>query len=211
MKTAALFALAAMITGATLEVNAKPIAIFHTEKGDFTVELYPDKAPKTVENFIGLATGSKTWQHPETREAMTSKPLYNNVKFHRTMAGFMIQGGDPLGTGTGGPGFRIPDEFHDLKFDREGRLAMANTGQPNSGGSQFFVTVAPRMELHQVGNYTIFGQVTKGMDVVKAISVLPSEPGSGKALQPVTIKSIEIVQEGAQSTAAADNKSTTAK
>jgi len=172
---------------------AKPYAIFHTEKGDIVAELFADKAPKTVENFIGLAKGTKTWTHPGTNEVMTSRPLYSNTKFHRTIPGFMIQGGDPMGSGMGGPGYTIKDEFNELPYDRPGRLAMAHTMQPNSGGSQFFITVAPYPSLNE--KYTLFGQVVSGQDIADAISNMPSEPGGGKALNPVTLKSVEIVDQ----------------
>lgn len=180
---------AAALASAAVPATAKPYAVFHTSKGEFVVELFPEKAPKTVENFIGLATGAKTWQHPATKEVMTSRPLYNGTVFHRTIAKFMIQGGDPLGTGTGGPGYTFEDEFSDLVFDGPGYLAMANRG-PNTNGSQFFITVAPTPHLNH--KHTIFGKVVRGMDVVVAISELPSEPGSGRALQPVKLERVEI-------------------
>ncbi len=192
MKKSFLLALliGAGLVGAAPHAQAKPYAIFHTSKGDFIVELLPEKAPKTVENFIGLATGRKTWKHPATNEVMTSKPLYNGTVFHRTIPKFMIQGGDPLGNGTGTPGYEFEDEFSDLKFDAPGYLAMANRG-PNTNGSQFFITVAPTPHLNN--RHTIFGKVVSGMDVVVAISELPSEPGTGRALNPVKLISVEIV------------------
>lgn len=180
---------AALAAGTAIPSHAKPFAVFHTSKGEFIVELLPEKAPKTVENFIGLATGKKEWQHPATKEVMKGKPLYDGTVFHRTIPKFMIQGGDPLGTGTGGPGYTFEDEFSDLKFDKEGYLAMANRG-PNTNGSQFFITVAPTPHLNN--RHTIFGKVVKGMDVVIAISELPSEPGSGRALNPVKLERVEI-------------------
>jgi peptidyl-prolyl cis-trans isomerase A (cyclophilin A) len=187
-KHIALFAVA-VAAGSAVPAFAKPYAVFHTSKGDFVVELFPDKAPKTVENFIGLATGKKQWQHPATHEVMKDKPLYDGTVFHRTIPGFMIQGGDPLGTGRGGPGYTFEDEFSDLSFDQPGYLAMANAG-PNTNGSQFFVTVAPTPHLNH--RHTIFGKVVKGMDVVVAISELPSEPGTGRALSPVKLEHVEI-------------------
>ncbi|MGB9691798.1 MAG: peptidylprolyl isomerase [Candidatus Sumerlaeaceae bacterium] len=180
---------AALTAGAALVANAKPYAVFHTSKGEFVVELFPDKAPKTVENFVGLATGKKEWQHPATKEVMKGKPLYDGTVFHRTIEGFMIQGGDPLGNGTGGPGYTFEDEFSDLAFDQPGYLAMANRG-PNTNGSQFFITVAPTPHLNH--RHTIFGKVVKGMDVVIAISQLPSEPRTGRALSPVKLERLEI-------------------
>jgi peptidyl-prolyl cis-trans isomerase A (cyclophilin A) len=190
-----------------MSAQAKPQAVFHTDQGDITVELFPEKAPKTVENFVGLATGKKEWQHPATKEVMQNKPLYNGTVFHRTIPNFMIQGGDPLATGTGGPGYRFADEFSDLKFDAGGYLAMANSG-PGTNGSQFFITVAPTPHLNN--RHTIFGKVTSGMDIVKKISEMPSEPGSGKARNPVKINSIEIVDSaGAAGGAKSADKSTT--
>lgn len=199
MKKAVQFAVALALTGSLASKGlAVTTVIFHTEAGDITCELYPDKAPKTVENFIGLAKGTKTWQNPETNAVMTDKPLYNGTKFHRTMPGFMIQGGDPLGTGAGGPGYTFKDEYSDLKFDRAGRLAMANRGK-DTNGSQFFITVAPQPGLDDggPGHYTIFGQVTSGQDVADKISKMPSQPGSGKAMNPVTLKSVEVVEKAA--------------
>jgi peptidyl-prolyl cis-trans isomerase A (cyclophilin A) len=203
--------LLALLIGAGLwttgtDAQAKPYAIFHTSKGDFTVELLPEKAPKTVENFIGLATGRKTWKHPATNEVMTSKPLYNGTVFHRTIPKFMIQGGDPLGNGTGTPGYEFEDEFSDLKFDAPGYLAMANRG-PNTNGSQFFITVAPTPHLNN--RHTIFGKVVSGMDVVVAISELPSEPGTGQALNPVKLISVEIVDSLPSTKPAASDAATT--
>jgi peptidyl-prolyl cis-trans isomerase A (cyclophilin A) len=176
-----------------------PKAIFHTSEGDFTCELYPEKAPKTVANFIGLAKGTKEWTDPKTGQKV-QKPFYNGTVFHRTMPGFMIQGGDPMaGVVDGhpeknGPGYMFENEESDLTFGKPGVLAMANRGR-DTNGSQFFVTVAPKDYLN--GNYTIFGQCISGQQVVDKIANKPSEPGSGRALQPVTVKSVEIVEAGA--------------
>src|SRR5690606_7363957 len=145
--------------GAAAQANTK--AIIHTSDGDITIELYPEKAPKTVENFVGLATGKKTWTDPKSGKAVNDKPLYNGTIFHRTIPGFMIQGGDPLGTGTGGPGYRFEDEFSDLTFDQPYLLAMANAG-PGTNGSQFFITAGPTPHLNN--RHTIFGKVTSGQD-----------------------------------------------
>ena len=145
------------------------IAVIHTTKGDIEVELFENHAPKTVQNFIGLADGTKPWKDPRTREAGVG-PLYKDVPFHRVIAGFMIQGGDPLGTGTGGPGYNFEDEPHpELVFNKPYLLAMANAG-PNTNGSQFFITVAPTTWLNF--KHTIFGEVTDqaGRDVVDAIA-----------------------------------------
>lgn len=174
---------------------AKPYAVFHTSAGDFTAELFPDKAPKTVENFIALAKGTKDWQDPATGEVKKNKPLYDGTKFHRTIPGFMVQGGDPMGTGRGGPGYKFEDEFSDLGFDKVGRLAMANSG-PNTNGSQFFVTVG--LTPHLNNRHTIFGQIVSGQDVVTKISEMPSQPGSGIAVNPVTLISVKIVDDLAQ-------------
>ena len=185
----ALFTFAAVAAAAT--VTAKPYAVFHTSAGDFVCELFPDKAPKTVENFVGLAKGTKEWQNPTTREVVKGKSLYSGTIFHRCIPGFMIQGGDPLGSGAGGPGYQFEDEFSDLKFDQPGLLAMANRG-PNTNGSQFFVTVSEPSHLNN--KYTIFGKVVEGMSVVEKIVNAPGDPRSGKPVNPVTLKSVEIVE-----------------
>ncbi len=131
-------------------------ATLHTTAGDIRVKLYADQAPKTVRNFVELAQGTREWTHPETHEK-TNNPLYDGTIFHRVIAGFMIQGGDPLGQGYGGPGYKFADEFHpDLAFNRPYLLAMANSG-PNSNGSQFFITVGPTPHLNR--KHTIFGEV----------------------------------------------------
>src|SRR5689334_16183606 len=123
-------------------------ATFDTSQGLFVVKLFSKDAPKTVENFVGLATGEKEWTHPETRQKMTGKPLYDGTIFHRCIAEFMIQGGDPLGQGIGGPGYKFEDEFQsNRRFDKSGILAMANAG-PNTNESQFFITVAPTSWLY---------------------------------------------------------------
>ena len=184
----ALFTFAAVAAAAT--VTAKPYAVFHTSAGDFVCELFPDKAPKTVENFVGLAKGTKDWQNPSTREVMKGKPLYSGTVFHRCIPGFMIQGGDPLGTGVGGPGYQFEDEFSDLKFDKPGLLAMANRG-PATNGSQFFVTVAETPHLNN--KHTIFGKVVEGMSVVEKIVNAPGDSRSGRPVNAVTLKSVEIV------------------
>ena len=146
---------------------ADPIhATFQTSAGDIVVKLLPDKAPKTVENFLGLAEGTREWTDPRTRQAV-KKPLYDGTVFHRVIPDFMIQGGDPLGTGTGGPGYKFADEIGpDNKFDRPGLLAMANAG-PNTNGSQFFITEVPTPHLNR--GHTIFGEVVKGGDLIAKI------------------------------------------
>ncbi|MGI8619048.1 MAG: peptidylprolyl isomerase [Gemmatimonadaceae bacterium] len=142
-----------------LESDVNRTAQIDTNLGTFKVELFEDRAPKTTKNFIDLA----------------EKGFYNGVIFHRVIKGFMIQGGDPKGTGTGGPGYMIPDEFHpELKHDSAGILSMANAG-PNSGGSQFFITLAPTAWLD--GKHAVFGKVVDGMDVIEKIGTTPTAPG----------------------------------
>jgi peptidyl-prolyl cis-trans isomerase A (cyclophilin A) len=147
-------------------------ATFVTSLGSFTALLMPEHAPKTVTNFVELATGTKEWTDPRDG-ARRTEPLYHDTRFHRVISNFMIQGGDPMGTGTGGPGFRFEDECppDGPRFDRPGLLAMANSG-PGTNGCQFFVTVAPTEWL--TGKHTIFGEVTQGYDVVEAISKAPA-------------------------------------
>jgi peptidyl-prolyl cis-trans isomerase A (cyclophilin A) len=161
-----------------------------TSKGDIRARLFDDTAPKTVENFIGLATGKKTWRHPRTGEQRNDS-LYAGTLFHRVIPDFMIQGGDPLGTGTGGPGYKFEDEVAGgPSFDGKGYLAMANAG-PNTNGSQFFITVAPTPWLN--GKHTIFGKVVEGQDVADAISIVPSfrdKPNVEVVLQEIRIEEV---------------------
>ncbi|MCX7674237.1 MAG: peptidylprolyl isomerase [Bdellovibrionaceae bacterium] len=162
---------------------------FETSMGNFKIKLFTEQAPKTVENFVGLAEGTKEWTDPKTGQKQ-KKPFYDGLTFHRVIDGFMIQGGCPLGTGTGGPGYRFEDEFHpDLKHNKPGILSMANAG-PNTNGSQFFITVAPTPHLD--GRHSVFGEVVEGMDVVYAISRTPTDPRD-KPMTPVTIKKVSIV------------------
>ena len=166
-------------------------ATIKTNQGDIVVRLFSKDAPKTVANFVGLATGEKEWTHPGTGAKQT-KRLYDDVIFHRVIPGFMIQGGDPLGQGIGGPGYRFEDEFKSgRKFDKPGLLAMANSG-PNTNGSQFFITVAPTPHLDN--RHTIFGEVVEGQDVVEKISKLKTTP-QNRPLESVVIKTIEISAE----------------
>lgn len=164
-------------------------ATFVTNKGTFKVTLMPEHAPITVNNFIDLATGKREWKDPNDGQRKTD-PLYDGTVFHRVIPNFMIQGGDPLGSGMGGPGYRFEDECPPggPKFDRPGLLAMANSG-PGTNGSQFFVTVAPTP--HLTGRHTIFGEVTEGMDVVEAIATVPTgaqdRPTEDVVLQEVRI------------------------
>ncbi len=141
-------------------------ATFKTSMGDIVVKLLPEKAPKTVENFLALAEGTKEWKDPKSGQAV-KRPLYDGTVFHRVIPQFMIQGGDPLGTGTGGPGYKFADEIGpDNKFSKPGLLAMANAG-PNTNGSQFFITEVPTPWLDK--GHTIFGEVVKGFDLVPKI------------------------------------------
>ncbi|MDQ3940260.1 MAG: peptidylprolyl isomerase [Actinomycetota bacterium] len=166
-----------------------PSATFVTSHGTFKAKLIPEHAPKTVENFIGLATGRREWRHPRDRQTRT-EPLYNGTIFHRVIPDFMIQGGDPEGTGRGGPGYDFEDEVppEGPSFDRPGLLAMANAG-PNTNGSQFFVTVAATPWL--TGKHTIFGEVIEGMDVVTTISTLPTG-GQDRPATDVVLEKVEI-------------------
>lgn len=142
-------------------ISAQKVVI-KTNKGDINLTLFPDNAPKTVANFVGLATGKKDWKDPSSGLVVSGKPLYKNLTFHRVIDDFMIQGGDPLGTGTGGPGYKFEDEVDtNLKFDKPGILAMANAG-PNTNGSQFFITHVPTPWLD--GKHTIFGEVVGADD-----------------------------------------------
>ena len=154
------------------EKKGQLYATLKTSMGDIVIQLFDDKAPKTVANFVDLATGTKEWTDPKKREKV-KRPLYNGTIFHRVIPGFMIQGGDPLGNGTGGPGYRFEDEFHpDLKHSKPGILSMANAG-PNTNGSQFFITQKPTPWLD--GKHSVFGEVVKGQNVADAIINAPRD------------------------------------
>lgn len=186
MKRFAFLSLVAFL-GGTMSAQART-AVMETSKGTIEIDLYEKEAPITVANFIGLATGQKEWTDPKTGKKV-KKPFYDGLTFHRVIPNFMIQGGDPLGTGTGGPGYQFQDEFSpNLTFDAPGYLAMANSG-PATNGSQFFITVAATPWLN--GRHTIFGKVTKGMDVVTAISAVDRD-GSDRPKTPVLINKITI-------------------
>ncbi len=142
-------------------------ARFDTTEGTFTIRLFDQEAPATVANFVGLAEGTKEWTDPRTGDRKTGEAFYDGIVFHRVIDGFMIQGGDPLGKGFGGPGYKFADEFHPaLRHDRAGILSMANSG-PKTNGSQFFITLGPTPHLDN--RHTVFGEVVDGLDVVKKI------------------------------------------
>jgi len=164
-------------------------AVFATTEGKIAVRLFEADAPITVKNFIELAEGAKEWSHPVTREK-SSKKLYDGTIFHRVIPDFMIQGGDPAGTGMGGPGYRFEDETKGSRhsFDKPGKLAMANAG-PGTNGSQFFITVAPTPWL--TGNHTIFGEVVEGQEIVVKISKVPTG-AQDKPRTPVVVESLTI-------------------
>jgi peptidyl-prolyl cis-trans isomerase A (cyclophilin A) len=165
-------------------------ATLKTSMGDIRVKLFPETAPKTVENFVGLATGKKTWTDPRTGDKRND-PLYDGTTFHRVIPEFMIQAGCPLGTGTGGPGYKFEDEVKDgPAFTKAGYLAMANSG-PGTNGSQFFITEAPATWL--TGKHTIFGEVVEGMEVVNAIARAP-RGANDKPKETVTLSTVLIDQ-----------------
>ena len=177
-------------TGLVTESTPARRAVLHTNHGDITVDLFPDHAPKTVANFADLAEGRREWTHPATR-AKTTDRLYDGTVFHRIIDGFMIQGGDPLGQGIGGPGYQFGDEIHpDLAFTKPYLLAMANAG-PGTNGSQFFLTVAPTTWL--TGKHTIFGEVADqaSRDVVDRIAKVPTARGD-RPVEDVVLESVEV-------------------
>ncbi|MFC8348744.1 peptidylprolyl isomerase [Streptomyces sp. NPDC057280] len=166
-------------------------ATLKTNQGDIEIRLLPNHAPKTVRNFVELAQGEREWVHPATGEKSTAK-LYDGTVFHRVISNFMIQGGDPLGDGTGDPGYQFEDEFHpDLRFDRPYLLAMANAG-PGTNGSQFFITVGPTTWLNR--KHTIFGEVTDtaSQKVVDTIAATPTNPNTKRPLNDVVIETVIV-------------------
>lgn len=172
-------------------MEAGTYAQFETTEGTFTVRLFEKEAPKTVANFVGLVEGTKEWKDPSTGEKK-NEPYYDGVVFHRVINGFMIQGGDRLGTGTGGPGYTFGDEFHpSLRHTRIGILSMANAG-PNTNGSQFFITLGPTPHLDN--RHSVFGEVVEGLDVVKKIGNVATarqdRPVKPVVMNHVTIKRI---------------------
>jgi peptidyl-prolyl cis-trans isomerase A (cyclophilin A) len=171
-----------------------PTAVFDTTMGRMTCKLYAQEAPETVANFIGLATGTKDWIDPKTHRKVHGRSLYNGTTFHRVIPNFMIQGGDPIGTGEGDPGYMFADEFNpDLNFDVPGRLAMANSG-PGTNGSQFFITEVPTPHLNQ--KHTIFGQCDDASLLIEQ-SIARVETGEqDKPVTPVILTRVTIVPEG---------------
>ena len=171
-----------------------PTVIMDTSMGRITCQFFQKQAPRTVANFVGLAEGTKDWTDPQTKQKMHNKPLYDGTIFHRVIPEFMIQGGDPAGTGSGDPGYTFEDEFNpDLNFDVPGRLAMANSG-PNTNGSQFFITEVPTEHLNQ--HHTIFGQCdAPSINVVKTIARVERD-ANDKPVTPVVLKKVTIVPEG---------------
>jgi peptidyl-prolyl cis-trans isomerase A (cyclophilin A) len=181
-------------TAAALIRPNGPTVVMDTSMGRITCQFYQKQAPKAVANFIGLAEGTQEWTDPATHVKHHGKPYFNGTIFHRVIPGFMIQGGDPTGTGMGDPGYAFRDEFDpNLNFDKPGRLAMANSG-PNTNGSQFFITEQAYDSLNQ--HYSLFGQCDDAsVEVVKAIARVPRD-GNDKPLTPVVLKKVTIVREG---------------
>jgi len=173
------------------KLNPGVYANFETSLGNFTAELFEKDAPITVKNFIDLAEGTKDWKDPKTGATIKGKHFYDGLIFHRIIDGFMIQGGDPTGTGMGGPGYSIKGEVK-RTHGTEGALAMANSGSPDTAGSQFYITVAPYTYGDQTRGYTVFGKIASGMDVVKAISKVRVAAADNRPITPVTIKKITI-------------------
>ncbi len=178
--------------GPELDLTKDYFALIVTNKGRIALDLFEDEAPITVKNFVNLAEGTGEFRDPANGQ-IVKRPYFDGVIFHRVIPSFMIQGGDPQGTGTGGPGYNIPDEFDPtLNFDRPGLLAMANTGRPSTGGSQFFITEVPTPHLNQ--RHTIFGEIvegTDGLDVVKSIARVPAgranKPNSDVVMEKVKV------------------------
>jgi peptidyl-prolyl cis-trans isomerase A (cyclophilin A) len=184
----------ATVHDAPAAVPTGPTVLFDTSMGRLTCKLFSNEAPLTVANFIGLATGTKTWTDPVTQQKVTAKPFYDGTTFHRVIPGFMIQGGDRLGTGEGDAGYFFEDEISpSLRFDVPGRLAMANAG-PNTNGSQFFITEVPVPELN--GKHTIFGQCDAHSVLMVASIARVERDAHDKPATPVVINKVTIVSEG---------------
>jgi peptidyl-prolyl cis-trans isomerase A (cyclophilin A) len=181
-------------TAAAMTQPNGPTVVMDTSMGRITCQFFQKQAPNAVANFIGLAEGTKDWTDPATKKKMHNKRYFDGTTFHRVIPEFMIQGGDPTGTGTGDPGFSFDDEFDpNLNFDKPGRLAMANSG-PNTNGSQFFITEIAYDSLSQ--HYTLFGQCDDAsVEVVKTIARVQRD-GQDKPLEPVVLKKVTIVREG---------------
>jgi peptidyl-prolyl cis-trans isomerase A (cyclophilin A) len=166
-----------------------PSAVLHTSHGDIEIDLFAERAPETVENFVGLATGDREWEDPESGESREGEPLYDDVPVHRVIEGFMIQTGDPTGTGRGGPGYTFEDEFHDeLAHDGPGVVSMANRG-PDTNGSQFFITLDDTPHLD--GRHAVFGEVIDGMDVVREIGSIETD-GDDRPVEDVLLESVTV-------------------
>jgi len=164
-------------------------AHFTTSEGNFTIRLFDAEVPKTVANFTELAEGTREWTDPKTGQKV-KRPLYDGLIFHRVIDGFMIQGGDPLGTGIGGPGYKFADEFHPkLKHSKAGILSMANAG-PNTNGSQFFITLAATPWLDN--KHSVFGEVVEGMDVVQKIGRTATVKPNDRPVTPITVEKVTI-------------------
>ncbi|HEV8721856.1 MAG TPA: peptidylprolyl isomerase [Candidatus Binatia bacterium] len=188
--TAIFISISLGLAAETPEKKGPVYATLKTSMGDIVIQLFDDKAPKTVANFVGLASGTKEWLDPKTGEKV-KRPLYNGTIFHRVIPGFMIQGGDPLGNGRGGPGYTFEDEFHpDLRHSKAGILSMANAG-PNTNGSQFFIThqATPNLD----GRHSVFGEVVKGQEVVVAIGNVSRDPRD-RPIKDVVLKEIIITR-----------------
>ncbi len=184
-----LLPLAATVSAEEKKAELGLYAIFETSQGNITVRLFEKDAPKTVANFVGLAEGTKPFTDPKTGAKVT-RPFYDGLIFHRVIPGFMIQGGDPRGTGSGDPGYKFEDEFvRSLQFDQSGRLAMANSG-PNTNGSQFFITdgLTPHLNMR----HTVFGQVIEGQEIVRKIAGVPTG-SQDRPVTPVTMK-VKIIR-----------------
>jgi peptidyl-prolyl cis-trans isomerase A (cyclophilin A) len=164
-------------------------AHFTTSEGSVTVRLFENDAPATVANFVGLAEGTKEWTDPKSGQKV-KRPYYNGLVFHRVIEGFMIQGGDPLGTGTGGPGYKFADEFSPkARHGKAGILSMANSG-PNTNGGQFFITLAATPWLDN--KHSVFGEVVDGLDVIKKIGSAPTSKPGDRPIKPITVQSVSI-------------------
>lgn len=175
-----------------LQPTDKLFAIFKTNKGEMVAELYWDKAPATVENFVGLSKGTTEWTDPKTGNKVADKPLYSGTIFHRVIPDFMIQGGDPMGNGMGGPGYRFADEFHpELRHSGPGILSMANSG-PNTNGSQFFITEGPTPHLDN--RHSVFGKVVKNLDLVGTIARVDRD-GRDKPTQDIILQEVVITKD----------------